>query len=93
MIIRWRELPKAAKQKYVDASNQDKQRYHREVCEMKKVAQASKNGEKKCARKKAKILERTRINLIECSAEFFKREFEELEANYLQSQVNLMIDT
>lgn len=45
--IRWRGMNKAEKQKYVDASEEDKKRYKKEVCEMSQKAKPVKSNAKK----------------------------------------------
>lgn len=66
-MIRWRSLNKAAKQKYLDASEEDKKRYKTEVCEMTKKVKPAKNQRKKKLLKNAKNLEKTMDDLIQYS--------------------------
>jgi len=63
----WRNLGKAAKQKYLDASEEDKKRYKTEVCEMSRKAKPAKNQRKKKLLRNAKNLEKTMDDLMQYS--------------------------
>eukprot|EP00331_Platyophrya_macrostoma_P014061 CAMPEP_0176433706 /NCGR_PEP_ID=MMETSP0127-20121128/16197_1 /TAXON_ID=938130 /ORGANISM="Platyophrya macrostoma, Strain WH" /LENGTH=331 /DNA_ID=CAMNT_0017816215 /DNA_START=206 /DNA_END=1201 /DNA_ORIENTATION=+ len=65
----WRELSQSARQKYVEASEEDRERYKREVTEMtRKAKTASKAQSRKKIMKNAKNLEKTKNDLIQYSA-------------------------
>jgi len=55
----WRGLGKAEKQKYVDASEEDKKRYKKEVCEMTQKAKPAKSNAKKKLLKNVQNFEKT----------------------------------
>lgn len=65
----WRGLSAEDKQQYIDASEEDRERYKREVCEISmKAKTVSKSQSRKKLLKAAKNLEKTKNDLIQYSA-------------------------
>ena len=58
-MFRWRELSKGEKQKYLDASEEDKKRYKKEICEMSQKAKPVKMRNKKKLLKSVQNFEKT----------------------------------